>query len=113
MKIQEDALSTKTIAGEDTTNDVMKVEQQYTYKNISTATTTIVKSGSGFIHTLTINNDTAGGTITLYDNTAASGTTIASIPGGSGKTSRIYDVQFSIGLTIVTSAADDLTISFR
>ena len=108
-----DTLADKTIAGEDLTADVMKVEHQYTYANIAAATTTTVKSGSGFFHTLVINDDSAAGAITIYDNTAASGTKIATIAGGSGETTRLYDVQFSTGLTIVTAAADDITVSYR
>lgn len=104
-------LGTK-IAGEDLTNDRMKVEHQYSYARISTATTTTVKSGAGFLHTLTVSS-TAAGTITIYDNTAGSGTIIAQLKASIAEQTFIYDVSFSSGLTIVTGAASGLTVSYR
>jgi hypothetical protein len=88
------------------------------YDNITTATTTIVKSGSGSFHALTINAYVASATITIYDNTVATGTKIATIPlpatvTGDLPTTITYDVAFSTGLTIVTSGATDITVSYR
>lgn len=64
------------IAGEDLTNNVMKVEQRFS----STRATadTLVKSGSGFIHgiALAANGSVTAGVVTIYDNTAESGTII-------------------------------------
>jgi hypothetical protein len=107
-----------TIAGEDVTNDVLKVEQRFVYTNIVLAapTTTIVKSGPGFLHMITFNRPVSTGTVTCYDNTAASGTLIGTItsPAGGVPVSLVYDVTFSIGLTCVTAtAAQDITISSR
>jgi len=110
-------LGTK-IRGEDETNDVMKVEQQMTYTNIVSATTTTVKSGAGFFHALVINKLVGSDIITIYDNTAGSGTKIATLTfpatllNDPGRTV-FYNVKFSTGLTIVTSTAADLTIASR
>ncbi len=82
------------------------------FSNITTATTTTVKSGSGLLHTLSINS-TAAGTITIYDNTAASGTKIATIKASVVEQTYIYDIAFTTGLTIVTGAASDITVSYR
>ena len=68
---------------------------------ISTATTTVCKTGAGLLHTITVTGGTAG-TIVVYDNTAASGTILCKL---------LYEcscyihfnVSFSIGLTVVTS----------
>jgi hypothetical protein len=63
------------LAGEDLTNDVLKVEQRYTSSYVLTSDT-LIKSGSGEIHTITISqNDAAptAGTIDVYDNITASG----------------------------------------
>jgi hypothetical protein len=81
------------------------------YKNISTATTTIVKPGAGVLHTLTVNT-TAAGAITIYDNTAASGTKIATLKASIAEQTFTFDVGFGTGLTIVTAAASDITVSF-
>ncbi len=104
-------------SGEDQANDVMKVEQQFVYTNITSATTTTVKSGAGFLHAIAINLAVAAGVITLYDNTAGSGTKIGTItfptPLLANQTVMVYNVKFTTGLTIVTSASTDLTISTR
>lgn len=104
------------IAGEDITNDVLKAEAQYTYNNISTNTTTTVKSGPGFLHALAVNNPGASETVTLYDNTTNSGTLIATITIPAGYLGTIlYDVKLTTGLTIVTAGttACNLTVSYR
>lgn len=77
---------------------------RYNFKNIAGAATTVVKSGPGLLHTLTI-NVAAAVSVTIYDNTAASGTIIQtlSVPNNSLPFTLTYDVQFSNGLTIVTT----------
>lgn len=78
---------------------------------ISTATTTQVKTGAGFLHCITVNATTAF-TIGLIDNT--SGTTVnigqlkASVPEGT----YCYDVPFATGLRIITGGASDITVSY-
>ena len=44
----------------------------YNFTNISTATTTAVKSGAGKLLRVIVNTAVAGGVITIYNNTAAS-----------------------------------------
>lgn len=66
------------IAGEDLTNNVLKVEHQYSYSAVAVVDTQ-VKSGAGFLHTVTIScNDAAptAGSLIIYDNTAESGTIV-------------------------------------
>lgn len=107
------------LAGEDLVADVMKVEQRYGYANITTLTTTTVKSGAGFLHALTIMTPVASSVITIYDNTAASGTKIGTITlpvtiTNQGPITIPVNVSFSTGLTVVTgTAASDITVSFR
>jgi hypothetical protein len=85
----------------------------YNYNNITTATTTVVKTGVGVLHSITINTTTAFA-ITVYDNTSAAGTKIATIAASPviGSTF-IYDVAFKTGLTIVTAGASDITVSYQ
>jgi hypothetical protein len=89
----------------------------YTYKNISTAATTTVKSGAGVLHTITINSlGTVASTISVYDNTAGSGTSIAVLNSlTTGQATYIYDVAFATGLTLVTTGtvAPNVTVSYR
>lgn len=79
--------------------------------HITTATTTTVKSGAGILHNISINTLSAG-TITVYDNTTATGTVLAVINSGVEKTLE-YNIAFATGLTIVTSSTPDLTIGYR
>jgi hypothetical protein len=94
---------------------VFAQQQVYSYQNITTDTTTTLKTGPGYLHTVCINTPAATGTITIYDNTAASGTKIGTITSyASTAVRQHYDVAFWIGLTIVTAtAAPDITVTFR
>lgn len=78
---------------------------------ISTATTTEVKTGAGVLHTIVV-TETAAGTITVYDNTAASGTILAVLKASIGENTFTFDITFSTGLTIVTAGASKLTVSY-
>lgn len=83
-----------------------------------TATTTTHKSGSGTLVSLIVNKHVATGVITVYDNTAGSGTTLAIITTGAAVLTDApigaqYNIPFSTGLTIVTSQAEDITIVYR
>jgi len=84
------------------------------YSNISTATTTTVKSGTGILSSITINT-TAAGTITIYDSLSGAGTKIGTIAASPaiGSTFNYNDLAFATGLTIVTAAASDITVSYR
>ena len=90
----------------------------YSMSNITTATTTTVKSGAGTLHGINVNTlGTIASTAVVYDNTAASGTKIATIDtltaGNVGWNQ--YDVAFATGLTIVTTgtSAPDITVSYK
>ena len=101
-----------TIAGEDIPNDVTKVEFRNNATYISTATTTVVKTGAGLLHTIVVQGGTTG-TIIGYDNTAAGGTILFSFDTTVALATYTFDVSFAIGLTVVTSAATKLTVSAR
>jgi hypothetical protein len=80
------------------------------YTNITTATTTTVKSGRGVLRSLVVNTTTAFA-ITIYDNTSAAGTKIATIAASAAVgTNFSYNVRFHTGLTIVTAGASDITV---
>src|SRR4051812_25784845 len=63
------------LAGEDQTADVLKVENRFSYATITSATTTVVKSGAGFLHRIVVTGGTTG-TIVAYDATSAAGTKV-------------------------------------
>lgn len=77
----------------------------FTQTNIATNTTTTVKSGAGVLHAINMNAGATTGQAVVYDNTAGSGTVIATLTLTAGTmTSVIYDRTFATGLTIVTTA---------
>lgn len=85
------------------------------YKRISAATTTVVRSGPGTFRSLVFNNPSTAGTVTVYDNTSAAGTIVAvlNIPGSANIPFVLpYGIEVTNGITIVTSAAIDLTVIF-
>lgn len=109
----QDPVTMNTLmAGEDLTNNRLMVEERFSYQAITTAATTTVKSGSGFLHAITITGGVAG-TISIWDNTAGSGTSIGFIDVGYSYDRFPMNVSFATGLTIVTSQAIKLTISYR
>jgi hypothetical protein len=100
------------IAGEDLTDNVMRVEEQYSYQYISTATTTTIKTGAGMFRGIIVGGGTAG-TIIIYDNTAGSGTIIQSFDSTNAIASYMFSCKFATGLTIVTGAATKITVIYR
>ncbi len=87
------------------------------FSHITTNTTTTVKSGAGVLRRIVIN--TRGGitnTLTIYDNTTATGTVIGIIDTVNGVSGNFeYGVSFSTGLTIVTAngTAADVTVIYE
>ena len=80
--------------------------------NITTATTTVIKTGPGVLVSIVL-NETNAGAITVYDNTAGSGTKIATIAAAAASGSILgYLCQFTTGLTVVTAGADDITVVY-
>lgn len=84
--------------------------------NITGATTTVIKSGAGILRRIVFNKFIALGVATLYDNTAGSGTVLATVtlPAAllASNGSIEYNLNFATGLTIVTSAAFDMTVVY-
>lgn len=90
----------------------------YKYRNITTATTTTVKSGRGALVAIVNNKTVASGVVTVYDNTSATGNKIATITNPATLLASQYKqdyvrIDFTAGLTIVTSQAEDLTIIYE
>lgn len=80
------------------------------YLNMAAGATTTVKSGAGVLFAIIVNNPGTTITLTLYDNTAGSGTTIATIALTAGTLS--YGLNFATGLTAVLSGTANVTIVY-
>ena len=81
---------------------------------ISTSTTTVVKASKGMLHSITVNTKgTAASAVTVYDAASATGTPFAVIDSLNLSGTFTYDVDFSTALTIVTTGAPNITVSYR
>lgn len=85
-------------------------------QRLNAAATTTLKTGPGILHGITIGLlGTVASTVTVYDNTAASGTILAVVNSLLLSGSFLYDIPFTTGLTIVVTGtvAPDLTVMYR
>lgn len=81
------------------------------FNNISTATTTLVRTGAGTLLRVTL-NEPATGAITVFDSLTGAGDTIATIASGTVAGHIDYNCRVATGITIVTAMADDVTVVF-
>lgn len=97
----------------------LAVRSRNKYLNIVGNTTTTVKSGAGVLSCIIVNNGANGTTLTIYDNTTATGTKIGTVAvlgiNTNVMSNLTYDCEFATGLTIVTagSAANDITVMYQ
>jgi hypothetical protein len=91
------------------------VASRFAYGHFSTATTVTEKTGEGILHNVCYNKPVNASSMTIYDNTAGSGTIIAAPgpPNGNSPFCYEYDIEFTTGLTIVTVGTADWTVSYR
>lgn len=86
---------------------------------VSTNTTAVLKRGAGTLHRVTIGKPgSVNNVVTIYDNTAASGTVLAVISGTettAASGTYTYDIDFYTGLTAVsaTGTAPDMTVVYE
>lgn len=81
------------------------------YLNMTASATTVIKSGAGVLFAVIVNNPGTTITLTLYDNTAASGTKLATIA-LTASANLQYGLNFGTGLTAVLSGTADVTIVY-
>jgi hypothetical protein len=89
-----------------------RVNSAWTATNITTKTTTLVKSGSGIMGGISINKVGSTDTLLIYDGLSAAGVLLGSITVIATDTWRQFPVIFSTGLVIVSSGgtAGDYTV---
>jgi hypothetical protein len=94
------------------------MNQGYLSTHITTNTNTLVKTGAGLLHNVTINTaGSSANTITIKDSasgTCATGTVLATIDSVT-RISLPYDLQVSLGICVITGTgtAADVTITYR
>lgn len=86
-----------------------------TPKNITGTGTTLVKTGAGFLYSVTFNKPVATGTVELDDaitNTNAFAT--VTVPATPQPVTLFYNCEFLTGLSVtVGTAAQDITVVYR
>lgn len=84
------------------------------FSHLVSGTNVIRATGSqAWLHRITINTGAAG-TITVYNNGAASGEVLAVITVSSGDVHTLeYDVRADTGLTVVLSVTMDITVIYE
>lgn len=90
----------------------------YLNSHITTATTTLVKTGPGTLRSICVNTPVATGTITVDDALTATTPTYAVITSTGTVTAvdpycQTYNISFFTGLTIVTTQAQDITVNYQ
>lgn len=88
------------------------IAQSNLYQRITTATTTTVKSLPGFLHSIIVGT-TSAGSITIDDALTATTPTIAVLKASIPEGVYVFDCNFTIGLTIVTAGASDITVIYH
>lgn len=93
-----------------------KFESQPKTAHITTAATTIAKYGPGLLHLITVGSPaSSSSTLTIYDNTAGSGTILSVIqgPAQANPVTLNYGLTFNNGLTIVSTGTWDVTVVYE
>lgn len=80
----------------------------------NSAETLLLRTGQAKLHRVVVGNG-AGGTLTIYNNSAASGAVVSlvDLANGSEGTFEFGGIILSIGLTIVNSATSDVTVVYE
>ena len=88
------------------------------FSNVTASGSTNVKTGAGFLHSVTVNRPSANLTVGIYGNTTGAAPVIGNLGVPATVTSMApftvnYDAAFTLGLTLVTSGTTDITVSYR
>jgi hypothetical protein len=84
------------------------------YRFINTAATTVVAEGAATLRRIIFSPNGAGGILTVYDNTAASGAIVTALvlPASGPVQSVDYGLEVENGLTVVTTINSNVTVVF-
>lgn len=85
----------------------------YAYENITTSDTTLVKTGAGVLASVTVNTlGTVASAVVLHDGLTDAGPVIGTIDSLTLSGQFAYGIAFGTGLTVVTTGAPDITVSY-
>lgn len=90
------------------------VLEEYASARISSATTTLVKTGPGLLSRIVVDTNLDAKTITIYDALSATGTPIAIITtSGTVPFSLDLGIPFAVGLCVVTNGSTGVIVLYR
>lgn len=90
--------------------------EPFLYKHITSNTTTVVKTGPGVLHTICVSTKGASSNTLKAEDAVTDTTPVIAIIDTTALTGcTVYDIAFTVGLTIVTTTgtAPDATISYK
>jgi hypothetical protein len=99
------------IEGENEVLHRMMTAPAFNFTRTTTATTTLVKTGEGIMSGIFVEVVLAG-TVTVYDSLTASGSNPLVLPVGTVAGFHPFPLKFSVGLTVVTSNTDKISVGF-
>lgn len=110
-----DAVGAKVSSGNTGAGVAAVEEGGRPFSEITSATTTLINSGAGILHSVNVNTCVAAATIKIYNALTATGTPITITCGATAAAlpTLVYDDYFGTGITVVTSGATDVTVTYR
>ena len=93
-------------------NGAQLISHRHSFLNIADTVSQVIKSGAGFLHAIIVAK-AAAGTVTVYDNTAGSGTKIVTLKASIVEGTYTFNCNFANGLYVIPGAATDLTFVYR
>jgi hypothetical protein len=99
------AVSGERIDAQSNISGEIAVRSRNNYSNIPGILTKTIKTGRGVLSKIILGTTSGSMTVTIYDNTAASGTSIALLSpiANSACTTVVFDCEFTTGLTVVSA----------
>ena len=88
------------------------MNDDYKVKYISTATTTQVKTGAGYLKAIVI-GETAAGAISIIDNTSGTTANMGVLKASVAEGTYEFNCKFQAGLRIVTAGASKISVIYR
>lgn len=88
------------------------MNDDYKVDYISTATTTQVKTGAGFLKSIVV-GETAAGAISIIDNTSGSTVNLGELKASIAEGTYEFGCHFQSGLRIITAAASKISVIYR
>lgn len=88
------------------------MNDDYNVKYIGSATTTQVKTGAGYLKSITVGT-TAAGSVKIIDGTSGSTTNVGELKASIAEGTYEFNCHFQGGLRIITAGASLISVTYR